>query len=145
MNYNRSIVGGYLARDPELKYTPKGTAVVDLGIGVNRSWVDQATNERKEEVTFVNCIAFAGVAETIAKHFRKGKPILVEGRLRVESWDDKQSGQKRSKMVVLVESFSFGGDKATGSESRPAAAAPRRPAIPPAELPPGTEDDDVPF
>lgn len=155
-SFNKVILAGNLTRDPELRYTPKGTAVAKIGLALNRSWRDQATGEMKEEVTFVDVDAFGKQAETIGQYLKKGRPLLVEGRLRLDTWEDKQSGQKRSKLGVILESFSFldsgnrdsgggGGGGGEGYRARPtpAAAAVPAPANDSSEAPP--EEDDVPF
>lgn len=122
MNLNKLFIGGNLTRDPELKYTTKGSAICKFGIAVNRKWKTEA-GEEKEEVTFVDIDCFGKTAELIAKLFRKGKPILVEGRLKLDQWDDKQTGQKKSRLGVTMESFQFcGGDKADASAPVKAAA-----------------------
>src|ERR1051326_6815029 len=105
-NFNKVILAGNLTRDPELRYTPKGTAVVKLGLAINRTWKNE-TGETKEEVTFVDVDAFSRQAEVIAQYLKKGRPILVEGRLRLDQWDDKQTGQKKSRLGVVLESFQF--------------------------------------
>lgn len=161
-SFNKVILMGNLTRDPELRYTPKGTAIAKIGLAINRSWRTE-TGEMKEEVTFVDVDAFGKQAETIGQYLKKGRPIHVEGRLRYETWDDKQSGQKRSRMGVVLESFQFldsgnregggsGGFSGEGSAApapRPRPAAPARPsapAAPPAgDDGPPPEDDDVPF
>jgi single-strand DNA-binding protein len=105
-NFNKVILCGYLTRDPEMRYTPKGTAVCGCALAVNRSWRNEA-GEEMSEVTFVEFSAWGKQAENLSQYLRKGSPLLFEGRLRTESWDDKQTGQKRSKMVVVLESFQF--------------------------------------
>lgn len=109
MNFNRVILAGNLTRDPELQHTQGGTVIAKIGLAVNRRWKSPG-GEQKEEVTFVDATAFGKTAEVIAQYFAKGKPILIEGRLRLEEWEDKQ-GQKRSKLGVIVESFQFVGGK----------------------------------
>jgi single-strand DNA-binding protein len=109
-SFNKVIMAGNLTRSPELRYTPSGTAVCEIGLAVNRQWKDEAGN-KKEAVTFVDCTAWAGTAETISKHLRTGDPILVEGRLDLQTWEDKTTKEKRQKHVVTVESFSFIGSK----------------------------------
>ncbi len=162
--YNRVILVGNLTRDPELRYTPKGTAVARLGLAVNRSWRDPETNETKEEVTFIDVDAWGKQAEVIAQYMKKGRPLLVEGRLKQDSWEDKNTKEKRHKMGVVLESFQFLGDgqgrsgESEGGDSgfnaaAPSAARPPYSAKPPAgsnsggsgsqNLPP--EEDDVPF
>src|SRR6478672_9991265 len=121
-NYNKVILAGNLTRDPELRYTPKGMAIAKLGLAINRSWKNEA-GETKEEVTFVDVDAFGRQAEVIGQYLKKGRPILMEGRLRLDQWDDKQTQQKRSKLGVVLETFSFldsgaregGGDFAGGA------------------------------
>jgi len=105
-NFNKVILAGNLTRDPELRYTPKGTAVAKLGMAINRSWTTE-TGEKREEATFVDVDAFGKQAEVISQYLRKGRSLLVEGRLRLETWDDKATGAKRSKLGVVLESFSF--------------------------------------
>ena len=151
-NFNKVILAGNLTRDPELRYTPKGTAVARIGLAINRSWRTE-TGEQKEEVTFVDVDAFGKQAETIGQYFKKGRPILMEGRLRYETWDDKQSGQKRSKLGVVLESFQFmdSGNRAEGGSAPSSAPRAARPAAPPPPDGPGEgeapphEADDVPF
>jgi single-strand DNA-binding protein len=156
-SFNKVILVGNLTRDPELRYTPKGLAIAKIGLAVNRTWKTE-TGESREEVTFVDVDSFGKQAETIGQYLKKGRPILVEGRLKLDQWDDKQTGQKRSRLGVVMESFTFldsgnrGGGGAGGPpESGESAPMPRsRPAPPPPpttpdpEAPP-SEDDDVPF
>jgi len=146
-SFNKVILAGNLTRDPELRYTPKGTAIVRLGIACNRKWKSE-TGEMKEEVTFVDVDAFGKTAETIGQYLKKGRPILIEGRLRYDTWEDKQSGQKKSKLGVVLETFQFldsGGGRGEGAPaaSRPAAAS--APASEAADAEPAPEHDDVPF
>src|SRR5207249_256132 len=105
-NFNKVILAGNLTRDPELKYTAKGTAVTKITVAINRSWKTEA-GEAKEEVTFVDVDAFGRQAEVVAQYLKKGRPILIEGRLRYETWEDKQTSQKRSKLGVVLEGFQF--------------------------------------
>jgi single-strand DNA-binding protein len=146
-NFNKVILAGNLTRDPELRYTPKGTAVAKIGIAINRSWKTE-TGETKEEVTFVDVDAFGRQAETIGQYFKKGRPILIEGRLKYDTWEDKQSNQKRSKLGVVLEGFQFMDSNraegaAPGAAPRPA-APPAGKAAPDSDAPP-PEEDDVPF
>jgi single-strand DNA-binding protein len=151
-NFNKVILAGNLTRDPEMRYTPKGTAVVKIGLAVNRTWKTE-TGETKEEVTFVDVDAFGRTAEVISQYLKKGRPILMEGRLRYETWDDKQTNQKRSKLGVVMENFQFldsgnRGESGGENQRRPAAAASApaaAPEMPPAPEPPQPEEDDVPF
>ncbi len=148
-SFNKVILIGNLTRDPELRYTPKGTAIAKLGLAVNRQWRSES-GEQKEEVTFVDVDAFGKQAEVIGQYLKKGRPIMVEGRLRLDQWDDKQTGQKRSRLGVVLENFQFldsgrgaenqGGGESAPRPARPAATAPAKDADAPAP-----EDDDVPF
>ena len=148
-SFNKVILMGNLTRDPELRYTPKGTAIARLGMACNRKWKSE-TGEMKEEVTFVDVDAFGKTAETIGQYLKKGRPILIEGRLRYDTWEDKQSGQKKSKLGVVLENFQFldsGGRGEGPSEAPrsrpPSGSAPTAPEPPEIEPPP--EHDDVPF
>jgi single-strand DNA-binding protein len=148
-NFNKVILAGNLTRDPELRYTSKGTAIARIGLAINRSWKSE-TGETKEEVTFVDVDAFGRTAEVIGQYLKKGRPILVEGRLRLDQWDDKQTGQKRSKLGVVMESFQFmdsnRADGASGGAPRPSApSAPKGDTPPEGDGPPPPEEDDVPF
>ena len=156
-SFNKVILVGNLTRDPELRYTPKGMAIAKIGLAVNRVWRNEA-GETKEEVTFVDVDVFGRTAENVGQYMRKGRPILIEGRLRLDQWDDKQTGQKRSKLGVVAETVQFLGSPAGGNNaSREGGEAPRRPAAAPAGAPaapdeppaepdaPQPEHDDVPF
>lgn len=114
---NITILAGNLTRDIELKYTPKGTPVADISIAVNRvSFTD--AGEKREEVLFQECRAWGKAAESLASHFHKGKPILINGRLAQEQWEDKESGKKRSKTLVIIEHWEFhGGDRTARAEA----------------------------
>jgi single-strand DNA-binding protein len=105
-NLNKVMLMGNLTRDPELRFTPKGTAVCKGALAINRTWKSE-DGEKKEEVTFVDFTAWGKVAETIGQYFKKGKPIYLEGRLNLEKWEDKQTGQPRQKLAVVMESFQF--------------------------------------
>lgn len=119
LNYNKCLLGGNLTRDPELRYTPKGAAVCGFGIAINRSWKTEA-GEKKEEVSFLDVECFGRTAENIAKFFKKGRPIFLECRAKLDQWEDKTSGKKMTKVKFVVESFQFcGGDKASQPDSQP--------------------------
>lgn len=158
-SFNKVILLGNLTRDPELRYTPKGMATARLGLAVNRSYKTDA-GETREEVTFIDVDAWGKQAELISQYLRKGAPLFLEGRLKFDQWDDKQTGQKVSKLRVVLENFQFvGGPRGEGGPGgapspasapapRPAArpAASAAPAAPAAESDgPPPEDDDVPF
>jgi single-strand DNA-binding protein len=104
-SYNRVILMGNLTRDPELKTLPSQTVVCDFALAVNRRWKDGA-GEAREEVLFIDCAAFGKTGQTIAESLTKGRPIHVEGHLRLEQWEQ-EDGQRRSKIRVVVEQFRF--------------------------------------
>jgi len=148
-SFNKVILLGNLTRDPEIRYTPKGSAVCDLGIAVNRAYTLE-NGERREEVTYVDVVLWARLAEIAAEYLKKGRPVFIEGRLQLDTWDDKQSGQKRSKLRVIGENMQMlgspraaaagsgeenGGSRGTTPPPRPAAAA--------AAAEP--DDDEIPF
>jgi len=164
---NRVILVGNLTRDPQLKYLPSQTPVAEFGLAMNRRY-KTATGEDREEVCFVDCSAFGRPAEIINQYCQKGKLIFIEGRLKYDTWEDKQGGGKRNKLSVVVENFQFlgaregGGGGAPGgggydaSQAGPADAPPARPPqrppqiAPPPANPPLDErqqfaDDDIPF
>lgn len=157
-NFNKVILAGNLTRDPELRYTPKGMAICKFGLAINRTWTTES-GEKKEEATFVDVDAFARQAETIAQYLKKGSGIMLEGRLRLDQWDDKQTGQKRSKLGVVLDAFQFIGsanrnEGSGGIPSAPSEAPRSRPAPPaasasaastPAEDSGPPNEDDVPF
>jgi single-strand DNA-binding protein len=150
-SFNKVILMGNLTRDPELRYTPKGTAIAKVGLAVNRVWTNEA-GEKKEEVTFVDVDIFGRTAENVGQYMRKGRPMLVEGRLKLDQWDDKQTGQKKSKLGVVAETVQFlGGAPGAGEGAAPAApraarpAAASAPASEPVEGDGPPESDDVPF
>ncbi len=151
-NFNKVILAGNLTRDPELRYTPKGTAVARITLAVNRTWKSES-GENKEEVSFVDVDIWGRQAEVISQYMKKGRPLLVEGRLKQDTWEDKNTKQKQSKLKVVLEGFSFidsnrgdsgGGGSAEAPRSRPAATSPASaPEGGEADAPP--EGDDVPF
>ncbi len=114
-SYNKVILMGNLTRDPELRVTPKGTSVCQIGLAVNRTYRDSDGNNR-EDVTFVDVDAFGKQAEVLAKYMNKGRPILVEGRLQLDSWESK-TGEKRNKLKVILEGFQFVGSRSDGGDS----------------------------
>jgi len=163
-SYNKVILIGNLTRDPELRYTAKGTAIAKIGLAVNRRWRNEA-GEWQEETTFVDVDAFGRQAETIGQYLKKGRPIMVEGRLKLDQWDDKNTGQKRSRLGVVLETFQFmdsgrgGGDGGQDSSSSPGGGSPpggsppsgssgrvaQSPPPPPDDTDALPAEDDVPF
>lgn len=144
---------GFLARDLELRYGQSGTAVGNTALAVNRKWKDQG-GTLKEEVSFIDLTFFGSTAENAAQYLKKGSPVIIEGRLKQESWDDKQTGKKRSKLVVIVEQMTFVPRQKEGSsedaDGPPAPARPRlttKDADAAASGHPAARDDedDIPF
>ncbi len=131
-SYNKVMLLGNLTRDPEVKYTPKGTAVTELGLAVNRTYTTDG-GEKREETTFVDITMWGRQAEIAGEYLKKGRPLFVEGRLQLDTWDDKQTGQKRSKLRDGG-GEGGGGGRSSGGRS-PAKSAP-------ADEP---SDDDIPF
>src|SRR5580698_1786262 len=101
-NLNKVMLMGNLTRDPEVRYTPKGTAVAELGLAINRVYTGD-NNEKREETTFVDVTLWGRTAEIAGEFLKKGRTVFIEGRLQLDSWDDKQTGQKRSKLKVVGE------------------------------------------
>src|SRR5438445_8100048 len=128
-NLNKVFVMGNLTRDPEVKYTPKGTAVADLGIAVNRVYTTDS-GEKKEEVTFVDVTLWGRQAEVAQEYLKKGRQVFIEGRLQLDSWDDKQTGQKRSRLRVVAENMQMLGSRGD-SEAGPTAPGTQRRTTPP--------------
>ena len=151
-SFNKVILAGNLTRDPELRYTPKGTAVAKIGLAVNRTWTGE-DGQKKEEVNFIDVEAWGRQGEVIAQYMKKGRPLLIEGRLKLDSWEDKNTKQKVSKLKVVLETFSFidsnRGDSSGeggGAVARPPKPAPSSsPAVEPVEGDGPPEGDDVPF
>jgi single-strand DNA-binding protein len=148
-NLNRVLLIGNLTRDPEVRYTPKGTAVAEMSLAINR-YIQTEGGEKKEEVTFVDVTLWARLAEISGEYLKKGKPVFIEGRLQLDTWDDKQTGQKRSRLRVIAESMQLLGARDNGG--RPAdriqgAAVGSAPAQPPRPRDPDldVEPDDIPF
>lgn len=160
-NLNKVLLLGNLTRDPELRYTPKGTAVTDIGLAVNRVRTNDQ-GERLEETTFVDITLWGRQAELAQQYLSKGRGVFIEGRLQLDTWDDKQTGQKRSKLKVVGENLQFlpdgrgggGGGGQRPQQSPPQQSPPQNagppdqssgPAAPAAPAAPAEEEDDIPF
>src|SRR3954466_8756057 len=149
-SYNKVLLLGNLTRDPEVRYTPKGSAVADLGIAVNRQYTLE-NGEKREEVRFVDVTFGGGTAGVAGEYLKKGRPVFIEGRLQLDTWDDKQSGQKRSKLKVIGETMQLlgsrpsgtgapaeAGDEGSRSSGKPSAPPPKPAAAEP-------DEDEIPF
>ncbi len=140
-SYNKVILMGNLTRDPELKYLPDGTAMAKFGLAVNRRYNDRQSGEKKEEVCFVDITTWRREAEICNEYLKKGSPLLLEGRLHLNSWET-DDGQKRSKLEVIVERVQLLGTRqdseggAIRDQGTESAAAPDEPP---------TTADDIPF
>jgi single-strand DNA-binding protein len=147
-SFNKVLLLGNLTRDPEVRYTPKGSAVADLGIAVNRQYTLDS-GEKREEVTFVDVTFWGRTAEVAGEYLKKGRPVFIEGRLQLDTWDDKQSGQKRSKLKVIGEMMQMLGSRpAAGGDADEGAGASRsaRSSTPPPKSAAAEPDDDeIPF
>src|SRR6476660_659798 len=117
-SFNKVILLGNLTRDPEVRYTPKGSAVADLGIAVNRQYTLE-NGEKREETTFVDVTLWGRQAAVAGEYLKKGRPVFIEGRLQLDTWDDKQSGQKRSKLKVVGDMIQLLGSRGGGGGGAP--------------------------
>ncbi len=151
LNFNRVLLAGNLTRDPQVRFFANEKAVAEFGLAINRKFKD-ANGQLKEETTFVDVETWGRTAELVGQYLTKGRGCFVEGRLKLDSWDDKESGQKRSKLKVVADNVQFtdpkgegaprqrsGGDEVQGeADVRPAPARPSAPAA-------GAADDEPPF
>src|ERR1700692_108598 len=138
-NLNKVMLMGNLTRDPEVRYTPKGTAVAEIGLAVNRIYSGE-NNEKREETTFVDVTLWGRTAEVAGEYLKKGRPVFIEGRLQLDSWEDKQTGQKRNKLKVGGEAMQLmgsprgagegGGGESGGGGSSAGGGGQSRPARP---------------
>ena len=115
---NKVFLMGRLTRDPELRYTPQGIPVSDLGLAVNREFTPQGTSEKRKDTLFIDVTVWRKHAELCCQHLRKGSPIFIEGRLSLDSWEG-QDGQKRTRIRVVAENFQFIGGPRGGGEGPP--------------------------
>ena len=142
-NLNKVLLLGNVTRDPEVRYTPKGSAVCDLGVAVNRAYTTDI-GEKREEVTFVDVTLWGRTAEVASEYLKKGRPVFIEGRLQMDTWDDKQTGQKRTRLRVVAENMQLLGGRPPGGgepsgEGRQTSAPPKKSAA--AE----PDEDEIPF
>ena len=151
--FNKVILMGNLTRDPETRSTPNGQSVTSFSLAVNRSWRGQ-DGSQQESVSYIDCVAWGKTGEVIAQYLGKGRAILVSGRLDQRSWEDKESGQKRSKVEVVVEDFNFVDSRTGDGGGAPApSSAPDRSKAEPSKTDDAVIDDvdgsinldDIPF
>lgn len=159
-SFNKVILMGNITRDIELKHTNSNQAVAQIGMAVNRRW-RTPEGEQREEVTFVDCEAWGKTAEMMKQYFGKGRPVMIEGRLKLDTWQDKESGQNRSKLKVVVENFHFvdskpgggeGGGSGEGGGYRPVSGGAPRSSAPRQQAPAASnqghqpiDESDIPF
>lgn len=157
-NLNKVMLIGNVVADLELRYTPKGTAVTDLRMAVNRQWSNDQ-GQRQEETTFLDVTLWSRQAELAAQYLSKGRPVYIEGRLQMESWEDKNTGQKRSRLKIVGENMQFLGSGGGGGQTQGAqetqetpheeSAPPQQAQAPPQGGSPASSDDDgdedIPF
>ncbi len=164
-NFNKVMLMGNLTRDPEVRYTPKGTAVAEIGLAINRYFQGEG-GEKREETTFVDVTLWGRTAEIAGEYLKKGRPVFIEGRLQLDTWDDKTSGQKRSKLKVVGEGMQLIGSRDGGGGGGGRGPAPDEMEDPPRSRsgsgggggggssrgsssksapPPEPDDDEIPF
>ncbi len=160
-NFNKVMLMGNLTRDPEIRYTPKGTAVCEIGMAINRYFSGES-GDKREETTFVDVTLWGRTAEIAQEYLKKGRPVFIEGRLQLDSWEDKTSGQKRSKLRVVAEGMQLIGSRDGGSagggrspspdemeepsRGRPSSGGSSERSAPPKKAPPPEPDEDeIPF
>jgi single-strand DNA-binding protein len=154
-NLNKVMLIGNLTRDPELRHTPKGTAVAEISLAINRNWTNEQ-GQKQEDTTFVEVTLWGRQAELAQQYLTKGRPVYIEGRLNLDTWDDKETGKKRSKLRVVGETLQFldskpnsGGGSYSERTQQPSRPAPQSSGPPQgATAAPASdyqEDDDIPF
>ena len=142
-NLNKVLLLGNVTRDPEVRYTPKGSAVCDLGVAVNRAYTTDS-GEKREEVTFVDVTLWGRTAEIASEYLKKGRPVFIEGRLQMDTWDDKQTGQKRTRLRVVADNMQLLGGRPPGGAEPPGDS--RQTSAPPKKSPSSEPDEDeIPF
>ncbi len=160
-NLNKVMLIGNLTRDPELRHTPKGTAVAEISLAINRVWNNEQ-GQKQEDTTFVEVTLWGRQAELAQQYLTKGRPVYIEGRLSLDTWDDKETGKKRSKLKVIGETLQFlssgqqsgqgggGNSQGGGGYTQQSSRAPEQRSGPPqgasaAPVDDFQEDDDIPF
>jgi len=142
-SFNKVLLIGNLTRDPETRVTPKGTAICQFGLAVNRQFKDES-GQLRDDTTFVDVEAWGKQAETVAKYCVKGRALFIDGRLKLDQWEDKTTGAKRSKIKVVLETFQFLGSPRDEAQRQIDQGATNTPAAP-APRPSENLDEDVPF
>jgi len=145
-SFNKVILLGNLTRDPELRYTPQGSAVCEFALALNSVYTNKQTGQKVEEVSYIDLVAWGKTGETIAEYMKKGRQIMVEGRLKQDRWEA-QDGKKMSKVRVTVESFTFVGARPGGEGGGGGGGGGKGGGAPagPEEGPPPGQEEDIPF
>ena len=150
LNFNRVLLGGNLTRDPQIRFLANEKAVAQFGLAINRKYKD-ANGQSKEDTTFVDVETWGRTAELVGQYLTKGRGCFIEGRLKLDSWDDKETGQKRSKLVVVADNVQFtdskldGAPRGRGDESQGDTGDALRPAPARPVAPAAGGDDEPPF
>ncbi len=140
---NKVFLMGNLTRDIELKHTPSDQSVATIGLAVNRTYKSRE-GEKREETTFVDCEAWGRTAEVMSQYLTKGRPVFIEGRLKLDQWDDRDTGKKRSKLLVVIENFQFVDSRGGGGGGQPAPAGAAAQQGGGSDHPP-VDESDIPF
>lgn len=145
-SYNHCTLVGNLTKDPELRYTPKGTAIAEIGLAINRRWKDEG-GQQKESTTYCDITFFGRSAEIIKEYCKKGHPLLLSGRLETDEWNDKQTGQKRTKLKIVGETFQLLSGKESSGEREQQNRPPSENRPPPTKDtdPDAPSDSEIPF
>ena len=143
-SFNKVILLGNLTRDPELRYTPQGSAVCEFALALNSVYTNKQTGQKVEEVSYIDLVAWGKTGETIAEYMKKGRQIMVEGRLKQDRWEA-QDGKKMSKVRVTVESFTFVGARPGGEGGGGGGGGKGGGAPAPEDGPPPGQEEDIPF
>lgn len=141
---NKVFLMGHLTRDIELKHTPSDQAVATIGLAVNRVYKTR-DGENREETTFVDCEAWGRTAEIMSQYLCKGRPVFIEGRLKLDQWDDRETGKKRSKLKVVIDNFQFVDSKGGDGGGRPVPATAGASKDGDAADHPPVDESDIPF
>lgn len=142
---NKVILVGNLGRDPETRYATSGSAICNITVATSRQWKDKATGEKKEETEWHRVVFYDRLAEIAGEYLKKGRPVFIEGRLQMDTWDDKQTGQKRTKLRVVGESMQLLGGRPGGTGAAEAGDSRQSSAPPKPSAPAAPDEDEIPF
>ena len=142
--FNKVILLGNLTRDPELRYTPQGSAVCEFALALNYQYTNKQTGQKVEEVSFIDIVAWGKTGEICAEYLKKGRQVMVEGRLKQDRWEA-QDGKKMSKVRVTAENVQFVGSRPAGEGGGAAPGGKGGGAPTPEDGPPPGQEEDIPF